>query len=42
MMMNTKLIHAVADALIETHGQDGTDWFGCGRPCSVVERGGAD
>ena len=27
MTTNTNLIHAIADALIGTHGQDGTEWL---------------
>ena len=38
MTTNTNLIHAIADALIETHGQDGTEWFECGGRAKV-ERG---
>ena len=32
------LIHAIADALIEAHGQDGTEWLKCGGRAKV-ERG---
>ena len=38
MATNTNLIHAIADALIETHGQDGTEWLECGGRAKV-ERG---
>ena len=38
MTTNTNLIHAIADALIETHGQDGTEWLECGGRAKV-ERG---
>ena len=38
MTMNTHLIHAIADALIEAHGQDATEWLECGGR-AVVERG---
>ena len=38
MTTNTNLIHAIADALIETHGQDGTEWLEC-RGRARVERG---
>ena len=38
MNANTHLIHAIADALIEAHGEDATDWLeGGGR--AEVERG---
>ena len=38
MNANTHLIHAIADALIEAHGEDALDWLeGGGR--AVVERG---
>ena len=40
MTTNTNLIHAIADALIETHGQDGTVWLQCGGRAKV-ERGAA-
>ena len=40
MMATTHLVHAiaVADALIETHGQDGTEWLKC-RGRAKIERG---
>ena len=38
MTTNTNLIHAIAGVLIETHGQDGTEWFECGGH-ATVERG---
>ena len=38
MTTNTNLIHAIADVLIETHGQDGTEWIECGGRAKV-ERG---
>jgi len=38
MKMNTHLIHAIADALIEAHGQDATEWLECGGR-TVVEHG---
>ena len=38
MTTNTNLIHAIAGALIETHGQDGTEWIECGGRAKV-ERG---
>ena len=38
MSTNTNPIHAIADALIETHGQDGTEWLKCGGRAKV-ERG---
>ena len=38
MTTNTNLIHAIADALIETHGRDGTVWLECGGRAQV-ERG---
>lgn len=37
-MTNTYLLHAIADALIETHGQDATEWLECGGRAEV-ERG---
>ena len=38
MTANTNLIHIVADALIEAHGQDATEWLECvGR--AAIERG---
>ena len=38
MTANTNLIHAIADALIEAHGQDATEWLECGGR-ATVERG---
>ena len=38
MTANTNLIHAIADALIEAHGQDATEWLECGGR-AAVERG---
>ena len=38
MTTNTNLIHAIADALIETHGRDRRVWFKCGGRAKV-ERG---
>ena len=38
MARNTHLIHAIADALIETHGQDATEWLECGGR-AAIERG---
>ena len=38
MTTYTNLIHAIADALIETYGQDGTEWLECGGRAKV-ERG---
>ena len=38
MTTNPNLIHAIADALIETYGQDGTEWLECGGRAKV-ERG---
>ena len=38
MIANTNLIHAIADALIEAHGQDATEWLECGGR-AAVERG---
>ena len=38
MTTNTYLLHAIADALIETHGQDATEWLECGGRAEV-ERG---
>ena len=38
MTANTNLIHAIADALIEAHGQDATEWVECGGR-AAVERG---
>ena len=35
MATSTNLIHASADALIETHGQDGTEWLECGGRAKV-------
>ena len=41
MNANTHLVHAIADALIEVHGEDAIDWLeGEGR--AAVERGVAD
>ena len=36
-MTNSNLIHVTADALIETHSQNGTEWFEC-EGCAKVER----
>ena len=41
MTTNTNLIHAIADALIEAHGQDGTEWLERGGRAKVA-RGVAD
>ena len=38
MSANTHLVHAIADALIEAHGQDATEWLECGGH-AAVERG---
>ena len=38
MARNTHLIHAIADALIEAHGQDATEWLECGGR-AAIERG---
>ena len=38
MNANTHLIHAIADALIEAHGEDATEWLECGGR-AAVERG---
>ena len=38
MTTNSYLIHAIADILIEAHGQDGTEWLQCGGRAKV-ERG---
>ena len=38
MNANTHLVHAIADALIEAHGEDATEWLECGGR-AVVERG---
>ena len=38
MTPNTKLIHAIADALIEAHGQDATEWLECGGRAAVQRR----
>ena len=38
MTANTNLIHAIADALIETRGQDGTEGLRCGGRAKI-ERG---
>ena len=38
MARNTHLIHAIADALIEAHGQDATEWLDCGGR-AAIERG---
>ena len=38
MNANTHLIHAIADALIEAHGEDATKWIECGGRAEV-ERG---
>ena len=38
MTTNTNLVHAIADALVETHGhhgQDATEWFECGGRAKV-------
>ena len=36
MNSNTHLIHAIADALIEAHGQDATEWLECGGRAAVA------
>ena len=38
MNANTQLIHVIADALIEAHGEDATEWLECGGR-TVVDRG---
>ena len=38
MTTNNNLIHAIADALIEAHGQDATEWLECGGR-AAIERG---
>ena len=38
MTTNANLIHAIADALIEAQGQDGTEWLECGGR-AAIERG---
>ena len=38
MTTNANLIHAIAEALIETHGQDATEWLECGGRADI-ERG---
>ena len=35
MTTNTHVIHAIADALIETHGQDATEWLECGGRAAI-------
>ena len=34
----TNVIHAVADALIKTHGQDGMEWVECGERAKIERR----
>ena len=36
MSANTHLIHAIADALIEVHGSDATEWLECGGRAAVA------
>ena len=38
MTANSNLVHAIADALIEAHGRDATEWLECGGR-EAVERG---
>jgi len=35
MNANTHLVHAIADALIEAHGEDATEWLECGGRAEV-------
>ena len=35
MTTSADLIHAIADALIEAHGQDATEWLDCGGRAAV-------
>ena len=35
MSTSADLFHSIADALIEAHGQNATEWLECGGPAAI-------